>query len=129
MIALIQIIRGLGDWFGWVWKESWRLFKEWNIALWGLVLGVFSFLLPLLDFPIRLINWLLLRIQQIDIPSFDFSNPSGAHQILAIANTFFPLDEFVRWVVAYCIFYLIVTAYRIIRSWIPRIHGYGLNNG
>ncbi len=123
MFSLIRIWIETRDWFGWAWDEFWRLFKDSGILHWGLVLGAVSFIYKLLDFPLRLVNWLLLRLQDIDISSFDFSKPTGAHQILALANTFFPLEEGFKLLAAYVVIYCFFIIYRKIKAWIPLMGG------
>lgn len=55
-------------------------------------------------------------------------NPNGGTSIayyLGLANTFFPLDETLAFIIGYALLIISLSTYKFIKSWMPKIFGMG----
>jgi len=129
MSLLLTFLANLWKGFGWSVGETWRLFKEYGALIVAIVTAVLTLALPIADLVLKVLRYALEQIDRMVLPAFDFEIPSGATDVFALANTFFPLDEFCSYFLAYMTFYIVMTLYRIARSFIPSIAGTGLPNG
>lgn len=121
----MKILASIGNMISYAWEEFSRVIKEYYIAAWAVVLAVLTAISYGLSILIKVINILIPLLQGIDVASFDFSVPSPIANVLALMNTFFPLDELVRYFVSFCLFSITWSAYKFIKSWLPRINGWG----
>ena len=118
------------SWIGrtikWGFENTWTYFKEYFGGLWALLLLIGVFLTKAIDYPIRMMNWVIARIDALHIPDYDFTLPLQLSSVMSVANTWFPLDEFVRYLASYIILLLGLAAVRLIMRFIGKIFGFGL---
>lgn len=66
---------------------------------------------------------MVASIAAISTGSYTLAVPSGVSSVLAIGNTFTPLNEAFAYAAAYFTIMLVMLLYRNVKSWIPTLSG------
>jgi hypothetical protein len=112
---LADIWTFLKDWCG----ESWKEVAKWGTALWGLVAIAGTLIWTVLTHIVPLLTLLLDTINGLVTGTWNFAPPAGITNVLAIANTFTPLQEAMGYAAAYGLLKGTLALYRFIKNLIP----------
>lgn len=119
MTALLQwfsaLFAFLGDWAG----ESFKQVKTIVTGFWGFLVIAVGLIWTILNHLIPGLELLLRTLDSVVTGDWNLAAPSGVDNILAIGNTFFPLDRFFQYAVAYLTLRIALAVYRVVKSWLP----------
>lgn len=118
-------IYNLIKWFG---TEAFRVAKDYFAAIWGIIAFLVGIAVVFWGIAVRLLNLVIEALSGLSIPTVDLKASSQVRDVLALANSVFPLDEFCGLFVVYCIVRVIILIYRLVKQWVPQIAGTGPTN-
>lgn len=118
---LINIAKAIGYWFQEIFREA----IKFTTTAWGVIVLVVGLAYAAMLDTVGAINSVVVSIDGFTSNGPSLTAPSGIGGMLAIANTFTPLDEVFQYASAFLIVLLGVGIYRLIKSWIPTMSGGG----
>lgn len=120
--GLGDIVQGIKDvwtfivyWF----QESFKEVAKWGLSLWGLVTIVAMLVWTILSNIVPLITLLLSTLNGLITGDWNFTPPGSIMSVLAIGNTFSPLQEALGYGASYGLLKGTLALYRFIKSLIP----------
>jgi thiol:disulfide interchange protein len=100
-------------------SELWHVVREFLTTKWAAFILAVGVIWTVLSQGVALGQKILLILTNIVVSGFDLAPSGQILNVLAIANTFFPLDQLCVYTVAYGILVLAMTVYRFAKSMIP----------
>lgn len=119
MTALLEWFRNLFQFLGYWFEESWKQAVKIFTSGWGLVLIVSTLLYTLATYIVPILALMLDTINGLITGNWDFTPPAIISTVLAIANTFAPMDELMSYATAYGVLKASLALYRFIKGLIP----------
>ena len=108
--AFVSLVQGVWDFC----KTGWT----WIVAL---IVGFVSVTHHVSTFVYNTAADLLTQVSGVALTSSPGAHVGTAGDIIAIANTFFPVAEGFTLVVAYCLIVAAAYSYRLVKSWLPTL--------
>jgi hypothetical protein len=102
-------------------REVWDKIKLFGNTTWSLVVLVVGWLFTAVVWLGDLITETLASIASLVIPTISTTLAGSVASYAALANTVLPLSEAMVFLVAYLGMLLILTIYRLVKSWIPTL--------
>lgn len=129
MQSLFNALSNIWRFLTWCWEEGTRLIHKYYLILAGVGSMILGYVTPVLDW----INVSLLFvwdcIRGIEFGEFDLTPSPLVADVLAIANTFTPLDELAAYAILYMSLLIGLAAYRFTCRWLPTIGGFSIGKG
>ncbi len=100
-------------------REVWQKFCDFGFSIWGVIVLAGGWIYYLFTSLVGHVTATVAAIANLVIPSQGVQNTLAT--FTGIANTFFPLQECMVFLVAYLSLCLALTIYRLAKSWIPTL--------
>jgi hypothetical protein len=121
MLSLIQWIADIRNLLVYWLQDAFREVVKFTTAHWGIVLIFAALAWGAMDIATSGFIVLLSIVNGLASDSFSLTPPTELLNVLAIANTFTPLQEFFVYLIGYLTLLGGLTLYRIVKSWIPTV--------
>lgn len=119
-------LQAVADWLADIWTflkdwcaESWKEIAKWGTMIWGLVTIAATLIWTLLSNIVPILTLMLDTLNGMVTGTWSFTPPSGIMNVLAIANTFCPLQEACSYATAYGVLKASLALYRFLKGLIP----------
>jgi hypothetical protein len=123
MNALISFFIGFKGWFDWALRALVGFYKK-QFQLWWLVLVLAaSWAWALVTHMNDMLTMLSDSLAAITPEQINLTPPAAVGQVMAIANTFFPMNEAIAFTISYAALKIALTAIRFIKGFIPTLSG------
>lgn len=109
------------DWLNFFLGAIWTAFKAFLETQWALIVIVVGWIFAALTVFSGLLTdsigrWTGVRDQ---VPNLNLGAPTGVSDILAICNTFFPLNEVLAFLLSYGLLLALMMVYRFFKTMLP----------
>ncbi len=116
--AIIGWLGGAWGWLKWLIDEIWVQVKGVLTSVWAVIVLVAGWVWVILENIVTAISGLIAKIDQLVVPDVSPGMPGSLAYVAKVANTFFPLQELFIFLIAYVLMLMVLTAYRLFKSWI-----------
>jgi len=119
--SLISWLAGAFNWTSDAITEVWRVIKDFYGWWFGLIITAVGWLWLVLTWVTNSLTDVLEQIDALVFPTLSSGVPGPVSSCMALANTFFPVAELFAFLIAWLALMLTLSAYRLIKSWIPTL--------
>ncbi len=119
MNAIIAWFKDTRQFLGFWFEESWKEVVKWGATGWGLVTIIVAVIWTVLTHIVPMLSLLLDTLNGLVTGNWNYEPPAAIMNILAIGNTFTPLQELMQYAITYGTLKGSLLLYRWVKTLIP----------